>query len=92
MLIDAREYVGANQKTVLHTAALQLQKVDPRALVRDMIAWKASYYNVQVAEWREYGKDDEKHRRLIEAADGVLAAEGVRDGARWTAMYTGLGR
>lgn len=68
MLISAREYVGANQKTVLREAALQLQKVDPRALVRDMIAWKASHYNVQVAEWREYGKDDEKHRRLIEAA------------------------
>jgi hypothetical protein len=68
MLIDARQYVGGNQKTVLRNAAVQLQKVDPRALVRDMIAWKASHYNVQVAEWREYGKDDEKHRRLIEAA------------------------
>ena len=28
MLIDAREYVGANQKTVLPKAGLELQKVD----------------------------------------------------------------
>ncbi len=68
MLIDAREYVGANQKTVLRKAALELQKVDPRVLVRDMIVWKADHYNMQVAEWHAYGKDDEKHRRIVEAA------------------------
>ena len=68
MLIDAREYVGANQKTVLRKAALELQKVDPRVLVRDMIVWKVSHYNMLVDEWRVYGKDDERHRRIVEAA------------------------
>ncbi len=30
-------------------------------------------------------------RALVIEADALLAAEGVRDGARWTAMYTGVG-
>jgi len=29
-------------------------------------------------------------RALVAEADAVLAAEGVRDGARWAAMYTGI--
>ncbi len=29
---------------------------------------------------------------LVAAADAALAAEGVRDGARWSAMYTGISR
>ncbi len=29
-------------------------------------------------------------RALVAAADAALAAEGVRDGARWAAMYTGI--
>ncbi len=29
-------------------------------------------------------------RALVTAADAALAAEGVRDGARWAAMYTGI--
>jgi len=36
-LIDAREMVGANRKTVLRQAAVALQKVPPLDLVRDMI-------------------------------------------------------
>jgi hypothetical protein len=67
-LIDAREMVGANRKTVLRQAALALQKVPPRALVRDMILAKVEVYNARVEEWREYGRDDERHRRLVEAA------------------------
>src|SRR5581483_241567 len=67
-LIDAREYVGASRKTVLRKAALALQKVPPRDLVRDMIVSKAALYNARVEEWREYGRDDERHRRLVEAA------------------------
>ena len=67
-LIDAREMVGANRKTVLRQAALALQKVPPRDLVRDMILAKVEVYNARVAEWREYGRDDERHRRLVEAA------------------------
>jgi hypothetical protein len=67
-LIDAREMVGANRKTVLRQAALALQKVPPRDLVRDMILAKVDIYNARVAEWREYGRDDERHRRLVEAA------------------------
>jgi hypothetical protein len=60
--------VGANRKTVLRQAALALQKVPPRDLVRDMILAKVDLYNARVAEWREYGRDDERHRRLVEAA------------------------
>ena len=67
-LIDAREYVGTSRKTVLRKAAVALQKVPPRDLVRDMILAKVELYNAQVAEWLEYGKDDERHRRLVEAA------------------------
>ena len=67
-LIDAREMVGANRKTVLRQAALALQKVPPRDLVRDMILSKVDLYNARVEEWREYGRDDERHRRLVEAA------------------------
>jgi hypothetical protein len=67
-LIDAREMVGANRKTVLRQAAVALQKVPPRDLVRDMILAKVDIYNARVAEWREYGRDDERHRRLVEAA------------------------
>lgn len=67
-LIDAREMVGANRKTILRQAALALQKVPPRALVRDMILAKVDIYNALVAEWAEYGQDDERHRRLVEAA------------------------
>ena len=67
-LIDAREYVGVSRKTVLRQAALALQKVPPRDLVRDMILAKVQLYNARVEEWREYGRDDERHRRLVEAA------------------------
>ena len=67
-LIDAREMVGANRKTVLRQAAVALQKVPPLDLVRDMILAKVEVYNARVAEWREYGRDDERHRRLVEAA------------------------
>ena len=67
-LIDAREMVGANRKTVLRQAAVALQKVPPRELVRDMILAKVELYNARVEEWREYGRDDERHRRLVEAA------------------------
>ena len=71
-LIDAREYVGANRKTVLRQAALALQKVPPRDLVRDMILSKVGLYNAHVDEWHEYGRDDERHRRLLEAARAEL--------------------
>lgn len=67
-LIDAREYVGTSRDTVLRKAALALQKVPPRALVRDMILDKADVYNARVEEWKEYGRGDERHRRLLEAA------------------------
>ena len=67
-LIDAREMVGANRKTVLRQAALALQKVPPRDLVRDMVLSKVELYNARVEEWREYGRDDERHSRLVEAA------------------------
>jgi hypothetical protein len=67
-LIDAREMVGANRKTVLRQAALALRQVPPRELVRDMILSKVELYNARVEEWREYGRDDERHRRLVEAA------------------------
>jgi hypothetical protein len=67
-LIEAREYLGANRETVLRQAALALRGVQPRALVRDMVLSKVDVYNARVEEWREYGRDDERHRRLIEAA------------------------
>ena len=67
-LIDAREYLGANRNTVLRQAAVELQKVPPRALIRDMILAKAEVYKARIAEWHEYGKGDERHRRLVEAA------------------------
>jgi hypothetical protein len=67
-LIDAREYVGTNRDTALRQAALALQKVPPRALVQDMILAKVDIYNARIAEWHEYGRGDERHRRLVEAA------------------------
>ena len=67
-LIDAREYLGANRGTVLRQAAMALQKVPPRDLVRDMILSKVELYNARVEEWHEYGSGDERHRRLVEAA------------------------
>ena len=67
-LIDAREYVGANRNTVLRQAAMALQKVPPRDLVRDMILSKVDLYNAHVDEWHEHGGDDERHRRLLKAA------------------------
>ena len=73
-LIDAREYLGANRNTVLRQAAVALQKVPPRDLVRDMILVKVELYNARVAEWHEYGSGDERHRRLVEAARKELEA------------------
>jgi hypothetical protein len=74
-LIDAREYLGANRDTVLRQAAVALQKVPPRDLVRDMILSKAGLYNARVEEWHEYGSGDERHRRLVEASRKEL--EGI---------------
>lgn len=74
-LIDAREYLGANRSTVLRQAAVALQRVPPRALVRDMILAKVELYNARVEEWYEYGSGDERHRRLVEAARKEL--EGI---------------
>ena len=71
-LIDAREYLGANRKTVLRQAAVALQKVPPRDLVRDMIQAKAELYNAYVAEWHAYGGGDERHRRLLKDARADL--------------------
>ena len=65
-LIDAREYVGANRNTVLRRAAVALQKVPPRDLVRDMILSKVDLYNAHVDEWHAHGGGDERHRRLLE--------------------------
>ena len=71
-LIDAREYVGANRDTVLRRAAVALQKVPPRDLVRDMILSKVDLYNAHVDEWHAHGGDDERHRRLLKAARADL--------------------
>lgn len=71
-LIDAREYVGANRDTVLQRAAIALQKVPPRDLVRDMILSKVDLYNAHVDEWHAHGGDDERHRRLLKAARADL--------------------
>ena len=71
-LIDAREYVGANRNTVLRRAAVALQKVPPRDLVRDMILSKVDLYNAHVDEWHAHGGDDERHRRLLKAARADL--------------------
>jgi hypothetical protein len=74
-LIDAREYLGTNRNTVLRQAAVALQKVPPRDLVRDMILAKVDLYNARVEEWHEYGSGDERHRRLVDAARKEL--EGI---------------
>lgn len=71
-LIDAREYVGASRDTVLRRAAIALQKVPPRDLVRDMILSKVDLYNAHVDEWHAHGGDDERHRRLLKAARADL--------------------
>ena len=71
-LIDAREYVGASRDTVLRRAAVALQKVPPRDLVRDMILSKVDLYNAHVDEWHAHGGDDERHRRLLKAARADL--------------------
>ena len=71
-LIDAREYVGASRNTVLRRAAIALQKVPPRDLVRDMILSKVDLYNAHVDEWHAHGGDDERHRRLLKAARADL--------------------
>jgi hypothetical protein len=71
-LIDAREYVGASRDTVLRRAAIALQKVQPRDLVRDMILSKVDLYNAHVDEWHAHGGNDERHRRLLKAARADL--------------------
>lgn len=67
-LIEAREYVHHNRNGVLRKAALALQKVPPRDLVRDVILAKAALYNADVAAWQAHGGDDESHRRRLESA------------------------
>ncbi|MBQ0994953.1 hypothetical protein KBX08_33430, partial [Micromonospora sp. H61] len=46
-------------------AALALQKVPPRDLVRDIILAKTELYNADLAAWQAHGGDDEPHRRRL---------------------------
>ena len=56
----------------MRRAAVALQKVPPRDLVRDMILSKVDLYNAHVDEWHAHGGDDERHRRLLKAARADL--------------------
>ena len=67
------------RRIVLRKAAVALQKVPPRDLVRDMIFAKVGLYNAHVEDWHAYGGDDERHRRRI----GTARAELERICYRW---------
>ncbi|QDY11130.1 hypothetical protein FJK98_31590 [Micromonospora sp. HM134] len=87
-LIDAREYVHGSRKGALREAALALQKVPPRDLVRDVILAKVELYNADVAAWQAHGGDDEPHRRRLKAARTELENLCYRwFGLSWDAVY-----
>lgn len=69
-LVDAREYVRSRRDTVLRDAAQALRRVDPRALVHEMILGKAEAYNADVDVFGHDG--DERHLRRIKAARAEL--------------------
>ncbi|WP_422747195.1 hypothetical protein [Micromonospora sp. WMMD1219] len=87
-LIDAREYVHGDRKGVLRKAAVALQKVPPRDLVRDVILAKIELYNADVVAWQAHGGDDEPHRRRLKAARAELETLCYRwFGLSWDAVY-----
>lgn len=87
-LIDVREDVYGRRKGVLRDAALALQKVPPRGLVRDMIIAKVELYNADVSACQAHGGDDEPHRRRIKAARTELESLCYRwFGLSWDAVY-----
>jgi hypothetical protein len=87
-LIDAREYVHGNRKGVLRDAALALQKVPPRDLVRDVILSKVELYNADVGAWQAHGGGDERHRHRLKAARTELENLCYRwFGLSWEAVY-----
>ncbi len=87
-LIAAREYVHSNKKGVLRQAALALQKVPPRDLVRDVILEKVKIYNADVEAWQAHGGDDECHRRRLKKARAELERLCYRGfGLSWDAVH-----
>jgi hypothetical protein len=87
-LIAVREDVYGPRKGVLREAALALQKVPPRDLVRDMIIAKVELYNADVSACQAHGGDDEPHRRRIKAARAELESLCYRwFGLSWNAVY-----
>ncbi|MFC4122065.1 hypothetical protein [Nonomuraea zeae] len=71
-LIEARESMRGDRRDILRKAAVALQKVDPRDLIRDVIARKAELYNADLAAWRAHGGDDERHLQRLKADRGEL--------------------
>lgn len=87
-LVDVREDVYGRRKSVLRDAALALQRVPPRDLVRDMIIAKVELYNADVSACQAHGGDDEPHRRRIKAARTDLENLCYRwFGLSWDAVY-----
>lgn len=87
-LIDAREYVNRNRKGVLRDAAVALQKVPPRDLIKDVILSRIMLYNADVEAWQAHGGNDEPHRRRLKSARAELERLCYRGfGLSWDAVY-----
>jgi hypothetical protein len=87
-LVHFREELQAGHGGVLRKAAVALQKVPPRDLVRDVILAKAGLYNADVEAWQAHGGEDEWHRRRIAAARAELESLCYRwFGLSWQAVY-----
>ena len=87
-LVASREYVYSHRKSVLRQAALALQKVPPRDLIRDVMLAKVELYNADVAAWQAHGGDDERHRRRLKSARAELEDLCYRGfGLSWDAVY-----
>lgn len=82
-LIDAREYVRTRRDETIRDAALALQKVDPRALITDMLLHKINCYNADLEAFAETG-DDERHRRRLREERAEIV--------HWCHRYLGLAR
>jgi hypothetical protein len=72
-MIEARERLRCDDRDdLLRRAAVALQKVDPRELVRDVIRDKVQIYNADLDAWRTHGGNDERHLNRLKRGRAEL--------------------